>query len=1726
MNRKLHNLMHNGPTKTDRAFRPRLAWFALLLALLPPSVYYAQTLAVNQAGVARVRTGYQPGETPRPVARLRSRPAPPTTLFSTEFLLGRPTTSADRAFAFSAGAAEICDNGLDDDGDGYVDGYDSDCSTTTVPACTAPATAAAFSIAQGWVTSTANGLACSQSPTVADLDGDKKPELLVAAAGGTGYRYYKGDGTNLTKNTNDYIIPLYTSVTQPTSQPAVADINNDGTPEVIAVAATGLVYVFGNVGGSASGGQTSTGTAGFRYRSNVASQFAFGSPRVVDIDEDGTPEIVVGTDVFQFDFGAGSLTRVVAGSLSLPYGRDGVVTAAPNGPWGADPVVVDLISSNPGKELVAGSRVYKVDLVNGTLTTLKNLNTISPANVPANSDGPTAIGDLDLDGDLDIAYADGTNFYIWDPNGNALLMRQANWTVGGYRGIPLIANVYDEQFNEGRVNNYPEVVLTSQSKISAFNLSKTTGPVWTIVTTDNSGQTGITAFDLNGDGTQELVYNDEQNIRVINGDLAAPVNLASYPSGTATWMEHPVVADVNGDGAAEFVCVTAGAVAMVGELRMFKSGGGAPWQPARTIWNGRGYRYVSINDDLSIPAQEQNIALPFPASSTRKPLNVFNAQLNPDGFMLAPGTVAAANAKPAIIGSVVNCPFMYINYSLLNTGDAALPTGMNVSFYAGDPTQAGSKLVGTVQTPASVSVGQTSSFTATLPVGSNGFPINLFVVANDKGTLTLPLSLSALGTSTGLPECNYADNTASSSVTNVVGFCPSPGCVAQNLQLWLKADAGVITAGGTGSTVAAWTNSGTQPFSLTQSVVASQPLFNGAGSNGLINFNPSLNMLGTRSMVLPGGMLPSGTINNVHFFGVLQNTALVNTAMAYEETLPLIANVRPQNNWAVHLPWGDGIVYWDAGSSSATNRLQVAWGAALNVPYVWSLLADATPTPSQQILRNGTLLASDATMTAFSKQSPGAPFNLGNGYNGLISEILIYTGPLTQTEQFRIETYLAIKYGQTLGHNYLSGSGQTLWNTNTQAVFTNDVAGIGRDDCQGLYQKQSKSSNPNTIVTVSLGNVIAPTNAANPANFGGNGQYLLWGHNGAPTSFTATGGPANYTAMMDRRWRVQEWNGSTNTDAIQQVVLAFDRTNAGLTGKDTDYALVIDRDADGNWAEETPITSATTVGSNLIFTGINLNHNQIFRLALRDTDNDGVADVNDLDDDNDGILDTQELACTTPVNLNITTLGPNATATGVPPGVFSSWTVVAGDIHLAGDGGYGWRSQVGGNMIDGGNGNGRIQRIVQTIPGQAYNFSFYTAKHTTFPSNPQAGAVSASNGATVLGSVAVSPTALASSAVWNEQVLTFVASSTLTTLTMEQTNGLNPGYGPVFSGMALTLGDPCDPDGDGIISRLDLDADGDGIPDNIEAQPTSSYSAVTSSVDANGVPAVYAGGIMPIDTDKDGTPDYLDLDSDRDGLPDTQEANITKVNADADDDGLDDNSRTDKDVTKFGPAGAGLANNGVLAYYPSFDGAQVNWRQDVVPSLAITQPARSTATNNTNPPIVGTASPFSSVTVLGPNGQSCVTTVPKSGTYTCTGLTFPYGPASVTAVAANSGGQSARVVRNFTVINCPTLPVGGTAVTSSGTVCAGNNSGVVSLTGQTGNVVRWETSTDGGNYWAPLLNTLPTQSFTNAQNGQQYRAIVNNGGGCLETPSAVVTITTSSGACPLICPIPISVIQK
>lgn len=112
-----------------------------------------------------------------------------------------------------------------------------------------------------------------------------------------------------------------------------------------------------------------------------------------------------------------------------------------------------------------------------------------------------------------------------------------------------------------------------------------------------------------------------------------------------------------------------------------------------------------------------------------------------------------------------------------------------------------------------------------------------------------------------------------------------------------------------------------------------------------------------------------------------------------------------------------------------------------------------------------------------------------------------------------------------------------------------------------------------------------------------------------------------------------------------------------------------------------------------------------------------------------------------------------------------------------------------------------------------------------------------------------------------------------------------------------------DTDGDGLNNFLDLDSDGDGVVDLIESQATTGTPIVPTGTDTDGDGIDNAfdddnGGTPtdPVDTESDGTPDYLDIDSDDDGFLDVLEAwdtdgdgiaNVVPTGGDSDIDGLD-----------------------------------------------------------------------------------------------------------------------------------------------------------------------------------------------------------------------------------------------
>jgi len=194
----------------------------------------------------------------------------------------------------------------------------------------------------------------------------------------------------------------------------------------------------------------------------------------------------------------------------------------------------------------------------------------------------------------------------------------------------------------------------------------------------------------------------------------------------------------------------------------------------------------------------------------------------------------------------------------------------------------------------------------------------------------------------------------------------------------------------------------------------------------------------------------------------------------------------------------------------------------------------------------------------------------GRSYSGSIAEIIAFSGAVP--EQDRVETYLALKYGITLGStsnaiNYINPSGSVIWEGSN--TYQNDVAGLGSDGAYGLNQKVSSSIN---VASGSARVVMATTNDFTAPNLSGsrtalaNGQYLIWGHNNLAVGALITDGGFD---RVSRIWKVQNTGVSSNIN-LQIDLNGFPAPLPGLN-------LMLDNDAnfDNGVTTIVPLTNSS-----------------------------------------------------------------------------------------------------------------------------------------------------------------------------------------------------------------------------------------------------------------------------------------------------------------------------------------------------------------------------------------------------------------------------------------------------------------------------------------------------------------------------------------------------------------------
>ncbi|MEO6000539.1 MAG: T9SS type A sorting domain-containing protein [Chitinophagaceae bacterium] len=184
---------------------------------------------------------------------------------------------------------------------------------------------------------------------------------------------------------------------------------------------------------------------------------------------------------------------------------------------------------------------------------------------------------------------------------------------------------------------------------------------------------------------------------------------------------------------------------------------------------------------------------------------------------------------------------------------------------------------------------------------------------------------------------------------------------------------------------------------------------------------------------------------------------------------------------------------------------------------------------------------------------------------GLIAEFIVYETILKEKDIAKIESYLALKYGVTLEKDYVNSIGQIIWNRKNEALYSNNIAGIGRDDLSTLYQKQGKSSGSSEQLTIGV-TKIASANAANTGLLS-NRDYLIWGDNGQPLLLSQNQEPGlGNIQLSEKKWMIKS-SGRT-ASAISTALEIDTKTLLPATLGKENFYLVIDPSGSGNFSPE------------------------------------------------------------------------------------------------------------------------------------------------------------------------------------------------------------------------------------------------------------------------------------------------------------------------------------------------------------------------------------------------------------------------------------------------------------------------------------------------------------------------------------------------------------------------------
>jgi hypothetical protein len=391
-------------------------------------------------------------------------------------------------------------------------------------------------------------------------------------------------------------------------------------------------------------------------------------PSIADLDGDGHPEVIVEGGILD--------------------GATGALKAAFVPPLDGSFIVSDL-DGDGVLDIITADRGYHAD---GTLFVDTKLGGTWAAIADFNHDGKREVVRIDYGTHTLSLWGYDTsqpgNFVVIRPpvDMNAAFATNhcpagsAGATNGG--GPPTVAD-----FNGDGI---PDVGLAGGIAYVVFDGSKLMDPtvmgpqtiLWSVTTTDcSSAATGSSVFDFTGDGKAEAVYSDEEYLRIYDGTTGNVVFQTCNTTGTL--IEYPVIADIDNDGHADIVVVSNAYASGTAEyqcndgvniaqagVRVFSDANNT-WVRTPPVWNEHAYHVTNVTPDGTIPMHE----LP---NCEQPGLDNFRQNKQPGSEFAAPDGVIAA------VASLCPGPTELVA-TVRNIGQAAIPAGVSIGFYEGDP---------------------------------------------------------------------------------------------------------------------------------------------------------------------------------------------------------------------------------------------------------------------------------------------------------------------------------------------------------------------------------------------------------------------------------------------------------------------------------------------------------------------------------------------------------------------------------------------------------------------------------------------------------------------------------------------------------------------------------------------------------------------------------------------------------------------------------------------------------------------------------------------------------------------------------------------------------------------------------------------------------------------------------------------------------------------------------